>query len=260
MKRLAIAAILSIVIHILNSSGFSQHRYVPKPADFPTLARSDNPRKQKDDTFQKVNFLVDFSDYSEGAIDKWLEAKGFRFRGAAKNRKSLELDVNEDSLILEAKKHLAGFLFNESVDVEEFSKVRIEWGIIKYPKGASYERKVNNEALMVYIFFGYDKISSGHLLVPNSPYFIGLYLCKDDVVNKPYKGRYFHKSGRFVCLRNAKPGETVISEFDLVTAFQAHFEKDEVPVISGISIAVDTSSSGDGGKAAAFIKSIEFLE
>ena len=36
--------------------------------------------------------------------------------------------------------------------------------------------------------------------------------------------------------------------------------EDEVPLISGIALAVDTSSSDDGGKAAAFIKRIEFLE
>ena len=113
---------------------------------------------------------------------------------------------------------------------------------------------------MIYIFFGYDKISSGHLLIPNSPYFIALYICEDEEINKPYKGKYFLKSGRFVCLAKPRPRETIISEFDLVSAFTSFYEKDEIPVISGISLAVDTSSSGDGGKAAAFIKRIEFLE
>ncbi len=113
---------------------------------------------------------------------------------------------------------------------------------------------------MIYIFFGYDKISSGSFLIPNSPYFIGLFLCEDEKVNFPYKGRYFHKSGRFVCLGKPKPGETVISEFDLITAFQTYFEEDEIPVISGISLAIDTTKSKEGGKAAAFIKSVEFIE
>lgn len=75
-----------------------------------------------------------------------------------------------------------------------------------------------------------------------------------------YKGRYFHKGGRFVCLANPKPGETVISEYDLVAAFKRKYEKDEIPIISGIAVAIDTSSSGDKGRAASFIKSIEFLE
>ena len=54
--------------------------------------------------------------------------------------------------------------------------------------------------------------------------------------------------------------ETVISDFDLMSAFQTYFEKDEIPVISGISLAMDTRKSKGGGKAAAFIKSVEFIE
>ena len=213
-----------------------------------------------DDTFKRVSYLIDFSDYEEGSVEKWLESKGFVFEKDAKKRNLIELDVRDNGLVIEARKRVRGFLFNESVDIEKYSTVKIEWGILKYPEGASYENKINNEALMVYIFFGYEKISSGHFLIPNSPYFIGLYLGESDTVDKAYKGRYFHKGGRFICVGNPKPGETVTTEFDLVSAFKTYFEKDELPVISGIGLAVDTSSSGDGGKAGAFIDSIEFLE
>ena len=213
-----------------------------------------------DDTFKRVSYLIDFSDYEEGSVEKWLESKGFVFEKDAKKRNLIELDVLDNGLVIEARKRVRGFLFNESVDIEKYSTVKIEWGILKYPEGASYENKINNEALMVYIFFGYEKISSGHFLIPNSPYFIGLYLGESDTVDKAYKGRYFHKGGRFICVGNPKPGETVTTEFDLVSAFKTYFEKDELPVISGIGLAVDTSSSGDGGKAGAFIDSIEFLE
>ena len=119
---------------------------------------------------------------------------------------------------------------------------------------------MRNEALMVILFMGDERQASGSFLIPNSPYFIGLFLGKDDQVNKPYLGRFYHKGGRFVCLGNPKPDETVISEFDLVTHFKAYYEKDEVPVISGISLGVDTSKSGGRGGATAFIKSIQFLE
>jgi len=46
---------------------------------------------------------------------------------------------------------------------------------------------------MVFVFFGYDKISNGHFLIPNTPHFIGLFLGKDNEENKPYTGRYFKK-------------------------------------------------------------------
>ena len=212
------------------------------------------------DTFQKVNFFIDFSDYSEGSVDKWLREKGFEFRRDARDRKKLDLDVTQNGLVVEAKSRMLGVMLNEGVDLEEFTSIRLNWGIIQYPEGASYEQGVLNEALGVVVFFGYDKISSGHFLIPNAPYFIGFFLGKDEIVGKGYVGRYYQKGGRYVCLGNPKPGEMVVSEYDMLSAFKRKYEKDEVPVISGIALAIDTTKSGGGGKAAAFIKSIEFLE
>lgn len=211
------------------------------------------------DSAQKVIYRLDFSDYAGGSVEEWIESKGFKFEEAAKDRNLLALSVHYGALILEAKEQIRGFLFKESLNIEKFSKVRIEWGILKYPEGASYERQVRNEALMVYISFGHEKISSGNIILPNVPYFIGLFLCKDDKLNTPYLGRYYQEGGRFVCLDHVEPHQTIVSEFDLATAFRTYFDKDEVPPISGINLGVDTSDAGDGGKAAAYIKAIEFL-
>jgi hypothetical protein len=205
---------------------------------------------QEHDDFKRVSYLVDFSDYTGGSVENWLQSKGFEFKRGAKDRRKLDLDVEDDALILEVKRRSRGFLFNELN----------RWMLNIFPKDVSYDRKINNEALILYIFFGYEKIGSGHFAVPNSPYFIALFLGSDDEVNKPYKGKYCHKSGRFVCLGNPKPNEKVTSEFDLIETFRKYFEKDEVPVISGISLGYDTTSSGDKGTAGAFINSIEFLE
>ena len=55
---------------------------------------------------------------------------------------------------------------------------------------------MRNEALMVIIFMGDERLTSGSLFIPNSPYFIGLNLCHgDDRVNQPYVGSYFKKGG-----------------------------------------------------------------
>jgi hypothetical protein len=206
-----------------------------------------------------VVYRLDFSDYPGGPVEAWLESKGFRFEEAAKHRHQLEFSIKDGALILEAKEQIRGFLYKESLNIEKFSKVRLEWGIIKYPEGASYERGIRNEALMVYISFGHEKISSGNILLPNTPYFIGLFLCKNDKLHTPYIGRYYQEGGRFVCLDHPEPHQTVVSEFDLVTAFRTYFAKSEVPPITGLNFGVDTSDAGDGGRAAAFIKRLEFI-
>jgi hypothetical protein len=210
--------------------------------------------------WQEVTWRIDFSDYAGGPIEEWLQAKGFRLEQGAEDPELLALSIHEGALVLEAKGRVKGFLVNQDVQLEKFSKIRIQWGITKYPKGASYERQVNNEALMVYIFFGQETVPSGHLAIPALPHFIGLFLGQEEQLNTPYKGRYFHKGGRFVCVGNPHPNETMISEFDLIAAFQTYFQKDDVPMITGITLGIDTFSSGDEGKAVAFINWIEFLE
>jgi hypothetical protein len=212
------------------------------------------------DTFQKVNFIIDFTDYQDGSVEKWLQEKGFEFERDARDRKKLDLEVGEEGLILDIKAPMLGLIVNESVDLEEFTSIRIEWGVTDYPEGASYEDGIRNEALMVIVFFGYDKISSGHFLIPNAPYFIGFFLGKEETAGKAYVGSYFKKSGRYVCMANSKEGETVISEYDLVEAFKRKYEKDEVPLISGVALTMDTSQATNQGKAKAFIKSVAFLE
>ncbi len=193
-------------------------------------------------------------------MEEWLKSQGFKLEKDATNRKLLGLSIHNAVLTLEAKARMSGFIFNDSVDFDQVSKVRITWGVNQYPQNASYEKQVNNEALMLYIFFGAKKLSSGNVLVPNSPYFIGLFLCQNDQVNVPYKGRFFHAGGRFVCLGKPRPGEMIVSEFDLDRAFRSYFGKNETPRISGLGFGIDTSKAGNGGKSAAFIKSVEFQE
>jgi hypothetical protein len=167
-----------------------------------------------------------------------LRARHFTFEKDAKNRRLLRLTVANNTLRLEAKGHLSGLLLNDAINVEKVTSIRVSWGIMQYPLDVSYENKVNNEALMIYFFFGTEKISSGHLLIPNSPYFIGLFLCQDEQVDYPYMGRYFQKSGRFVCLGKPKPNATVVSEFDLDAAFKRYFDKNRTPGISGSALAL----------------------
>jgi hypothetical protein len=204
-------------------------------------------------------FSLDFSGYTGGSVEKWLETHNFKFEKDAKNRRLLGLSITGQGLELTANGRLTGFILNDSVNLNHVTRLRIKWGIRQYPHETSYEKQLNNEALMVYFFFGKEKVSSGHILIPDSPYFIGLFLCQEEQINFPYKGRYFHTGGRFVCLGKPPAGEMVVSEFDLDRGFKNYFGKEQTPGITGIALGVDTSKAGDSGKAAAFLKSIEFF-
>ena len=259
MKGL-LAALLTIIIITSGTYSFSEPKESSMSEELTPVTESSDSSKPENETSPRNSFLIDFSDYEEGPIEEWLEKKGFELEEAAKDRKKLDLDVDEGALFFEAKEPLIALMIKKTVIPPKYSRVKIEWGAIKYPRGASYEGEVNNEALLVVVFFGEEKISSGHLAIPDSPYFIGLFLGRNDKLNKAYKGNYYHEGGRFVCLGNPKPGETVISEFDLADAFKRYFQKDEVPTISAVALEIDTTSSDDDGRAVAFIHSIEFLK
>ncbi|MCK5418343.1 MAG: hypothetical protein KAI93_07555, partial [Desulfobacterales bacterium] len=77
MKRIAHLAVILMFLFSFTAPGFSQS----------------NSQKKEDDTFQKVNYFIDFMDYESGSVEKWLEAKGFEFRRDARDRKKLDLEV-----------------------------------------------------------------------------------------------------------------------------------------------------------------------
>ena len=171
-----------------------------------------------------ITRVIDFTDNPGGSIEAWLHAKGFELEHGAEDPAALALSHHAGALVLEAKQPVRGFLVNNQFKLAEFSTIRITRGIIKYPTGASYARKINNEALMVYLSFGEADVASGHVLIPARPYFIGLFLGQEEPLDTPYQGRYFHEGVRFVCVGNPPPYDTVTSEFDLRTAFQRYFD------------------------------------
>jgi hypothetical protein len=143
---------------------------------------------------------------------------------------------------------------NESVNLPNFTSIEIDWGMNKFPEGASYERGIRNEAIM-----GDERFSSGSFFIPRSPYFIGLYLCHgDDRIHHPYIGAYYKKTDRYVCGARPAVGETVTTRFNLLEAYRSYFdmERDDDPFISGLAIALDTRKASDDGSSSAFIKEI----
>ncbi len=87
----------------------------------------------------KLVHVVRFTDYELGSVEDWLRSKGFQFKEDARRRNHIDLDVGEKGLTLEAKRRAFGIMPNESVNVPEFTYVEIDWGVNKFPDGASYE-------------------------------------------------------------------------------------------------------------------------
>ncbi|MEZ5863955.1 MAG: hypothetical protein R3D25_07730 [Geminicoccaceae bacterium] len=203
---------------------------------------------------------LDFADYrpADGSVRDWLTGLGFDFAKAADDDRKIAVSVEDGVLQVDTKKQAFGVIYHEG-DVPGATRLRVTWGVDVFPRDVGYEKAVNNEALMIYVFFGREKMPSGSIFIPDVSYFIGFYLCDSDRIDHPYTGRYHHESGRFVCLAHPKPGETVVSEVDLAAAFEAYFGKAAMPTISGISLEVDTSNAGDGGKAKAFLEKVELL-
>ena len=209
----------------------------------------------------KLVYIISFNDYETGSEEDWLIGKGFQLKQDAQRRNLIDLEIRNDSLVVEAKRRAFGIIPNETVNVPEFTYVEIDWGVDKFPEGASYEQGVRNEAIMLVIFMGDERQSSGSMFIPDSPYFVGLYLCHgDDRIDYPYVGSYFKKSGRYVCGDRPALGEMVTTRFNLLEAYRSYFDKerDDDPAISGLAMALDTKKAGDGGKSSAFIREIRF--
>lgn len=209
----------------------------------------------------RIVHVVRLADHRQGPVDEWLRGKGFKLEQDARHRDRIALKTGPNGLVMEARRRAYGLLINEGVDVPEFSRVEIDWGVVRHPAGASYEQGVRNEAVMLIVFMGDERKSSGSLLIPASPYFVGLFLCSgDDRENHPYVGAYFRKSGRYVCTDRPPPGSIVTSRFDLLEAYRRFFDKerDDDPGISGIALAVDTQKASGDGTSSAFVREIRF--
>lgn len=202
-------------------------------------------------------FVIDFTDYRSGPVDQWLKSKGFQFQRDATDPGKIALRPDARGLEVQALRPAQGLLINNRINPDDYSAVEIEWGVRQHPEGASYERNVNNEAIMVHVFFGTEKKASGSMFAPDIPTFIGLFLCNQDRVGHPYVGRYYKEAGRYVCVDKAQPQQQVVSRYNLKAGFRQAFGTEMADAVTGYSIEVDTSSSK--GPSSAYIKRIRFL-
>jgi hypothetical protein len=206
---------------------------------------------------ETVVWRLDFSRQPDGPAAAWLAGNGFTVQKGFADPAKVQLQFEGGRLVFNVLSPALGVAVRRQ-EIGSASKARITWGVDRYPAGASYAAGVNNEALMVYVYFGDQNLSSGSVFIPDSPYFIGLYPSDSDPVGAAYTGRHFKAGGRFVCAANPKPGATVVTEYDLDGNFKRLFGQTAAPPVSGFAFEVDTSYL-DQGLSKAYIQSIEFL-
>lgn len=200
-----------------------------------------------------VIFAIDFARPADEPAS-WLRQEGFEFKLDAA---LLDAHFSERGLVLATDDQLAG-LFVKALDLPGAKRVRVIWGIDRYPHGADWDRGKGRVPLAVMFWLGKEKLESGGLFVPDSPYFTGVFIGDKDQEGKPYTGSYYKKGGRYFCKPcETREGDTVVTEFDLEKAFKSAFGRPDMPPVSGFGFQVNTR--GTSGGSSAFIRRVEFL-
>jgi len=201
-----------------------------------------------------IVYRIDFTEQPDGNAFEWLKRNGFKLQNDADE---INARFENGRLILEVDNDING-LFTKALDIKGASTIRIEWGVDRYPSEANWERGILREAIGVVVAFGSEKISSGSFVVPDIPYFIGIFLGQHEIEGKAYLGNYYQKGGRYFCSPcGSRAAQSVITEFNLSETFKREFGKSTVPAISAITLEVDARDTD--GRAKAFIKSVSFL-
>lgn len=209
----------------------------------------------------RVVMALDFAAEDGMSAYDWFKRSEFKLKKSAGKPDKIEFYRADGALHVVTKKPTFGIAVRK-VDAPDARRLRLQWGISDYPDGVSYQHGIDNEAIMVYVFFGAERLPSGEMFIPASPYFIGFYLCppEADEVEVPYKGHHYEKTGRFICVDHPAEGEMAVNEVHLDEEFAKSFGLEAMPPISAISIEVDTTDAGNDGHAAAFIRRLDFLK
>lgn len=202
---------------------------------------------------------IDFTGHPDGPAVEWLEDQGFNLR---LNAEEVNPQFRKGRLLLQTDGQHGG-LFEKSVDVPNATRVRIQWGVERYPQGANWAEGVNAVAIAVMTTFGDERLKSGSAFAPNAPHFIGIFLGENERADRAYMGKYYHAGGRYYCAPCGVPtGETIVTEFYLGKAFNKQFPVAATPpgsLLPPVSrIGFQMNTIGTQGGAVAFLERVEY--
>ena len=142
-------------------------------------------------TDQEQFLILEMLSTSQENTDKEMHAmrnNTVELNRAMKDIEEMNLRFEGGKLVFEPTKDALGVMmrdFDPKDYLHDVTKVRIEWGVDQYPLGADWSGPVDQtrntrEAISFMIFFGEKKLNSGFFLAPDLPYFISLFLGKDE--------------------------------------------------------------------------------
>jgi hypothetical protein len=196
--------------------------------------------------------LIDFRQAGKDG-KAWLREQGFTLKRDMTEDGAVQVSRDGSGLCFRTDQPAFAVAVKDGFSLEDIGQVAVQWRVEQYPTGASWEKNVNREAIMVTLFFG-PPVEADHFYLPDSPYFIGLFLCQDDEVDFPYSGKSYRKTSRFVCLDRPDSGTTIVSNFKIDHAYRTWFATDTVPPVTGIGIELDTGGLDEGQTGACLEK------
>ena len=203
----------------------------------------------------RVLHRVDFSTQPDGDAVAWLTRQGFEFHLRAH---ALAPRFERGRLVLETATETAG-VFVRKLHVPGVRRLRVHWGVDRYPQGADWAKGVYRVPIAIMVSFGEDKVASGSLFVPNAPYFLSVFLGEHEQEGRAYTARYYQQGGWYFCQPcGVPPGQTVVTEFDLARHFTEQFPPRVLPPVSSVGVQMNTTDTTGGARA--FLLSIELLE
>ncbi len=203
----------------------------------------------------RVIYRVDFSSQPDGDAVAWLKRQGFEFHLKAHE---LAPRFEQGRLVLETATETAGGVV-QTLHVPGVRRLRVRWGVDRYPQGADWAKGVYRVPIAVMVSFGEDKIASGSLFIPNAPYFLSVFLGAHEQEGRAYTARYYQQGGRYFCQPcRVPPGQTVTTDFDLAAHFTEQFQQTVLPSVSSVGIQMNTTDTTGGARA--FLIHIELLE
>lgn len=211
-------------------------------------------------------FKLDFSS-AAGDVEDWFEKQGWEFK---EDMEDMKPRFEQGAFVVEPGDDDLGVIslqLKKGDYLKGFKRIRIEWGVNQYPKGANWEgpkdkKRNTREPISLMVFFGEDKFDSGSAFVPNLPYYITFFLGEKEKSGKVYYGNYWQKAGRYFCDGcDGSLNKTVITSVNLAERFQTLFGK-PAPPITGLTIEVDVKGTKkvNSRHSKAFIKKIEVFD